>query len=187
MRVPVQRSVIASVGYILEQPKAPARCCRQFAGSMITAASVTFSLTSVALSLAAQQFGSRVLRNFMRDRITQVVLGTFIASFVYCLLVERAVRGTDAAEVFVPHLSIRLGVVFALLSLILAHLFVHHVSSSIQAATIVDGIGSKLESSINRLNPAKIGSAVPRGERRDEMLQNGSPVLAVFQRLPEEH
>ncbi len=53
---------------------------------MITAASVTFSLTSVALSLAAQQFGSRVLRNFMRDRITQVVLGTFIATFVYCLL-----------------------------------------------------------------------------------------------------
>ncbi len=56
------------------------------ARSMITAASVTFSLASVALSLAAQQFGSRVLRNFMRDRITQVVLGTLIATFVYCLL-----------------------------------------------------------------------------------------------------
>jgi uncharacterized membrane protein len=44
------------------------------AGSMITAASVTFSLASVALSIASQQYGSRVLRNFMRDRITQVLL-----------------------------------------------------------------------------------------------------------------
>lgn len=42
------------------------------AGSMITAASVTFSLAAVALSIASQQYGSRVLRNFMRDRITQV-------------------------------------------------------------------------------------------------------------------
>ena len=51
------------------------------AGSMITAASVTFSLASVALSIASQQYGSRVLRNFMRDRITQVLLGTFCIDF----------------------------------------------------------------------------------------------------------
>lgn len=55
------------------------------AGSMITAASVTFSLASVALSIVSQQYGSRVLRNFMRDRITQVLLGTlFQPSSIAC-------------------------------------------------------------------------------------------------------
>ena len=52
------------------------------AGSMITAASVTFSLASVALSISSQQYGSRVLRNFMRDRITQALLGTFVSTFI---------------------------------------------------------------------------------------------------------
>jgi uncharacterized membrane protein len=67
------------------------------AGSMITAATVTFSLASVALSIASQQYGSRVLRNFMRDRITQVLLGTFISTFLYSVLVVRAIRGTSDA------------------------------------------------------------------------------------------
>jgi uncharacterized membrane protein len=67
------------------------------AGSMIAVAGVVFSITIVALSLASSQFGPRLLRNFMRDTGNQVVLGTFIATFVYCLLVLRAVRGSDSA------------------------------------------------------------------------------------------
>ncbi len=65
------------------------------AGSMITAASVTFSLAAVALSIASQQYGSRVLRNFMRDRVTQVLLGTFVSTFIYCVMVVRTIRGSD--------------------------------------------------------------------------------------------
>ena len=41
------------------------------AGSMMTIASVTFSITIVALQLASSQFGPRLLRNFMRDRGNQ--------------------------------------------------------------------------------------------------------------------
>src|SRR5579883_774407 len=59
------------------------------AQSMITVAVTAFSVTLVALSLASQQFGPRVLRNFMQDMSYQVVLGTFIATFIYCLLVLR--------------------------------------------------------------------------------------------------
>jgi uncharacterized membrane protein len=62
------------------------------AGSMITVAGVTFSITMVALSLASSQFGSRLLRNFMRDTGNQVVLGTFVATFVYALLVLRTLK-----------------------------------------------------------------------------------------------
>jgi uncharacterized membrane protein len=102
------------------------------AGSMITIAGVVFSLTLVALSLASSQFGPRILRNFMRDTINQLVLGTFIATFLYCLLVLRTIR-RDEGALFVPHLSVTLGVAFALASLWVLIYFIHHVSVSIQA------------------------------------------------------
>jgi uncharacterized membrane protein len=69
--------------------------------AMISMTSIVFSITIVALTLAAGQFGSRVLRNFMRDRGNQITLGTFIATFVYAMLVLRAVQGVDEAQ-FVP-------------------------------------------------------------------------------------
>ncbi len=64
------------------------------ATSMITVAGLTFSITMLTLQLASSQFGPRLLRNFMRDRGNQVVLGTFISTFVYCLLVLAPSKGS---------------------------------------------------------------------------------------------
>lgn len=86
------------------------------AGSMITIAGVVFSMTLVAPSLASSQLGPRLLRNFMRDTTNQVVLGTFIATFVYRLLVLRTIRRAEEVA-FVPHLSMTIGVLSALASL----------------------------------------------------------------------
>ncbi len=127
------------------------------AGSMITAASVTFSLASVALSLASQQYGSRVLRNFMRDRVTQVLLGTFVATFIYCVLVVRAIRGSDFSGGFVPSISVSVAILLSLLSLVLLIIFVHHVSTSIQASHIVLVIAEDIKKAIPRLYPSRTG------------------------------
>ena len=62
------------------------------AGSMSTVAGVVFSITIVALSLASSQYTSRVLRNFMRDRANQVVLGVFLGIYTYCWLCQDSVR-----------------------------------------------------------------------------------------------
>src|SRR5690606_23948971 len=62
------------------------------AGSIITVTSLVFSLTMVVLQMASQQFGSRLVGNFMRDRTNQWVLGLFLATFAYCLWVLRTVR-----------------------------------------------------------------------------------------------
>ncbi len=69
------------------------------AGSMMTVAGVTFSITIVVLNLASSQFGPRLLRNFMEDRSTQFVLGTFVSSFIYCLFVLRSIE-TFATDTF---------------------------------------------------------------------------------------
>ncbi len=131
------------------------------AGSMITLAGVVFSMTLVALSLASSQLGPRLLRNFMRDTATQVVLGTFVSTFLYCLLVLRTIRRVDEIA-FVPHLSVTLGVLFAVVSVGVLIYFIHHVSVSIQANEIVARVGTELIAGLNRLFPEHIGRGAPQ-------------------------
>ena len=50
--------------------------------SMITVAGVVFSVVVVALTLASNQFGTRVLKSFAHDTGNQVVLGTFLGTFL---------------------------------------------------------------------------------------------------------
>lgn len=131
------------------------------AGSMITIAGVVFSMTLVALSLASSQLGPRLLRNFMRDTTTQMVLGTFVATFLYCLLVLRTIRRPEEI-VFVPHLSVTIGVLLAVVSVGVLIYFIHHVSVSIQANEIVARVGTELIEGIERLFPENIGRGAPR-------------------------
>ena len=105
--------------------------------------------------------GTRLLRSFMRDSTTQVVLGTFIATFLYCVLVLRTIRRADEI-LFVPHLSVTLGVLLAVVSVGVLIYFIHHVSVSIQANEIAARIGKELIESIDRLFPEQIGRGAPR-------------------------
>ncbi len=122
------------------------------AGSMITIAGVVFSMTLVALTLTSSQLGPRMLRNFMRDTATQVVLGTFVATFLYCLVVLRSIRH-DEQSLFVPHLSVSLGLILAVVSIGVLIYFIHHVSLSIQANQIVARVSTELMEGIDRLYP----------------------------------
>jgi len=126
------------------------------AGSMIAIAGTVFSMTLVALSLASSQLGPRLLRNFMRDTVNQVVLGTFVATFVYCLLVLRTIRRIDEGA-FVPHLSVSLGVLLAMVSIGVLIYFIHHVSVLIQADEVVARVGRELDDGIDRLFPGHLG------------------------------
>lgn len=126
------------------------------ASSMITVAGVTFSITIVALTLASQQFGPFLIRNFMRDRGNQIVLGTFIATFLFCLLALRTVRGTDTST-FVPHLSVTVGVLLSMLSLGVLIYFIHHVSSFVQSSHIIAAVSRDMEKAIDQLFPEELG------------------------------
>ena len=120
------------------------------AGSMISVAGVTFSITLATLSLASAQLGPRLLTNFMRDRGNQVVLGTFVSIFIYCLIVLRAIRSTDES-LFVPHLSVTVAMLLSVISVAILIYFFHHVSTMIQAQNVVANIGRELEESIEHL------------------------------------
>ena len=51
--------------------------------TVVTVIALVLGLTVVALQLASTQFSPRLLRNFLRDRSTQLVLSVFMATFVY--------------------------------------------------------------------------------------------------------
>lgn len=125
------------------------------ATSMATVAGVVFSITIVALALASTQYTSRVLRNFMRDRSTQVVLGVFVGVYIYCLLVLRTISGGGGA--FVPAAAVLAGVVLAVVASGFFIFFIHHVSTSIQASEIAAAITRETRTAIDRLFPNEVG------------------------------
>jgi uncharacterized membrane protein len=130
------------------------------ATSMITVAGLTFSITMLTLQLASSQFGPRLLRNFMRDRGNQVVLGTFISTFVYCLLVLRTVKGVEGAS-FVPHLAVAIGVILAVAGLAVLIYFIHHTASSIRIETLLASLANETAATIDRLFPERLGDEEP--------------------------
>jgi uncharacterized membrane protein len=130
------------------------------AGSMISIAATVFSITIVALSLAAGQLGPRLLRTFMRDRGTQLSLGMFIATFAYCIVVLGVVHGGGSAP-FVPVASVTTALALALGSLAVLIYFIHHVAKSIQATEVIAVVGSDLDEAIEKRFPLPL-AASPR-------------------------
>ncbi len=109
------------------------------AGSLITVVATVFSLTIVALQLASSSYSPRLLRNFTSDRGVQVVLGAYIGTFAYALLVLRIIRTPEsqAATTFLPVISVTVAVLLAFICVGLLIYFVHHVSTLIQSSNIV--------------------------------------------------
>lgn len=118
------------------------------AGSMITVASLTFSITLAALSSAAQQYGPRLLDKFMRDTGYQVVLGTFVANFLYSLMVLRQIRDVEGALVM-PRLAVSFAVLLAIAALALLIYFFHHAAASMRVSHLLSSIGRELFAAID--------------------------------------
>jgi uncharacterized membrane protein len=134
---------------------------------MVSVAATAFSITIVALQLASSHFGPRLLRNFMKDTGNQVVLGTFIGTFIYCLLVLRTVYGEgDGYSKFVPHLSVTVGIVLAIASIGVLIYFIDHASTIIQASHVISEVSADLNDAIDRLFPEKIGHSVSEHKRQ---------------------
>lgn len=126
------------------------------AGAMMSVVGVTFSMILVVLALASSQYTSRILMNFMRSRVTQVVLGIFAGIFTYCLIVLRTIRGGYEGA-FVPSLAVFFGFVLALGGVGALMFFIHHIASSIQASSIISSVAHQTIQAFERLFPEQIG------------------------------
>jgi uncharacterized membrane protein len=155
------------------------------AAAVITVVGLVFSIVIVALTLTSTQFGPRMLRNFIRDRGTQVTLGTFVATFVYAVLTLGAV-GHGRRGDFVPHLSVTVALTLVLASSGVLIFFIHHVATSIQLPEVIAGIARDLTAAIDVAvaNDNRLDSRAPeRGLSLAELLirldQDGATVPAT--------
>ncbi|BDL39042.1 DUF2254 domain-containing protein [Methylorubrum sp. GM97] len=130
------------------------------ASSTIGVAGTTFSITIAALTLASGQMGPRLLRNFTRDARNQIVLGIFLGTFAYALMVLRTVRTVQESP-FVPHLAITGAIALALLSLATLVWFVHHIATSINVETVVDAVHRDLCSAVEARTLDSAGMTPP--------------------------
>jgi uncharacterized membrane protein len=129
------------------------------AGAIIGLVGVVFSITMIPLTIATAQFGSRLLRTFLRDTGTQITLGTFVATFIFCMLVLLRLRGDPAQPL--PQVSVTVGLLLALASFSVLIYFINHVAVSIQAPVVAAEVSAELHAAIDRelLHPLKRAAA----------------------------
>ncbi len=129
---------------ISSSPDAARQILSSLAGAIITVVGVVFSIMIVALTLASQQFGPRMLRTFIRDRGSQITLGTFVATFFYTMLTLISIGST-----FVPHLSVTVALALTAIDLGVLIYFIHHIATAIQLPAVIASIAHDLTSAMD--------------------------------------
>ncbi|WP_237065838.1 DUF2254 domain-containing protein [Microbulbifer guangxiensis] len=138
----------------LEDPDSARSLLTTIAASTITVAGTVFSITMVALTLASNQFGPRLVRNFMRDRGTQVALGIFLATFIYALMVLRGINALQ--DPGASHdLSVHTAFVLSLISIAFLIYFIHNVALSIQVDNVTYHINREFSAAIDEHYPSE--------------------------------
>ncbi|HEY1652153.1 MAG TPA: DUF2254 domain-containing protein [Acidimicrobiales bacterium] len=149
------------------------------AAAVITVVGVVFSITILALTLASQQFGPRMMRNFVRDIGNQVTLGIFVGTFVYSVLVLGSINSLSSR--FVPYLSTSIAEALLLVDLGVLIYFIHHIAKSIQLPEVIAGIATDLIQSIDAEFPERVGEA-----RLDDTPQHTGKTVPELLKLIEE-
>jgi uncharacterized membrane protein len=149
------------------------------AAAVITVVGVVFSITILALTLASQQFGPRMMRNFVRDIGNQVTLGVFVGTFVYSVLALGSIN--SVASGFVPYLSTSVAEVLLLVDLGVLIYFIHHVARSIQLPNVIAGIANDLMVSIDTEFPEKVGAP----DEPSSLLHSGKSVPELLKLVEE--
>lgn len=125
---------------------------------MLTFIGVVFSLTLVALQMAAGQLSPRVVRLFVRSKVTKFALAVFLGTFFYTLVVQylslRA-KGDDGTEDdFVPLLSGMVTMLLVTLSVVMFVLYVHHTIRLMRLAEVIDRIAEETLRTVRRVGAA---------------------------------
>ena len=108
------------------------------AGSLITVIATVFSLTIVIFALTSGQYSPRMLWSLTANRGLQVVLGFYVGTFVYSLMVLRLVKVSAGTETsFHPVVSVAVAILLALVCVALLIYFIGHVTLLIQSSSIV--------------------------------------------------
>jgi len=135
--------------------------------SMLAVAATAFSITISVVVTASATYGPRLVGNFMSDRGNQNVLGVFVATFLYSLLVLRTISSADETQglpAFIPHLAVNLAVLLAVADAVVLVWFIHHIATSVRVETLAHGVRENFRHVVDRMHPEETTEDVVHNE-----------------------
>ena len=148
---------------------------------VLTTAGVVFTLLTLPLSTVAAQYGSRLLRIFLGDRTTQLVLGIFVATFTYCVIGAMAIPSAEV-QPDAPQITVTVGLYLLIASFASIILMIQHISIMLQAPNIAAAAGAELQEVVSEENRTEItgGEHTPQTEKNlPDSSMVGDPHLVV--------
>ncbi|MEI5098433.1 DUF2254 domain-containing protein [Streptomyces sp. PmtG] len=130
--------------------------------AMLTFLGVVFSITLVALQMAAGQFSPRITRVFLRSTVTKATLAVFIGTFVYTLEVQyigHAGSTQDAAYVPVVSGVTTMSLVSA--SVVMFVIYVNHTVHLMRVSDLIDRVTAESLRGIHALHRPAPGPPPP--------------------------
>lgn len=95
----------------------------------------------------------------MYERINQFVLGSYVSTYIFCLIVLNAINEHEGM-VFIPSMSVLVALIAALVNIILLIVFIHHIAVSIQADTVISNIADVMSKNLKNLFPQSLGKEI---------------------------
>jgi uncharacterized membrane protein len=147
-------------------------------GAMMTVTGVVFSISVVTLTLAANQFGAKLLRNYLGDTHNKLVLGLFIGSFLYGLVVLASIDSDPASNA--PTLAFMVSLVLTMVAIGGLIYFIHNISTSIQADRLIAVIGRDLcDTVVDTLAPCTDSPEVAQPGERWRLAVHEAPAKVI--------
>ncbi len=144
--------------------------------SMLSAVTIVFSITIIAVNQAANAYSPRILAQYLRDTANHHVMGILIGTFLFSLFTLRGVGATPGEE-FVPVIASNVVLLLAVVSLGAFIYFLNHVGESIKVDSIIDLILSQTRALVHAPYPHEVGEPWPSDlpdDPRQPVVQSGS-------------
>ena len=121
-------------------------------GALISLMVFSFSMVMVLLNNAASNYSPRILPSLIANKFHQIVLGTYLGTIIYCLLLVINMTPSQP-KIPLPGISVLLGIILGILCLMLFILFIHSISESVQVNKVLKSLYS---STLENLSETKI-------------------------------
>jgi uncharacterized membrane protein len=109
------------------------------ATATVTIAGIAFSVSLLVIQLASSQYSPRVVHNLVRDPFSKRVMGVVLATFTYCLVVLRSVRGPldEGGDAVVPTISLTVAMVLGIVAVLAIVAFINHSAHSMDISQLL--------------------------------------------------
>lgn len=147
-------SLIRDFLFFKANPEGARTILGSLATAIMTVVGVVFSITIVVLQQVSSQYTPRAVQNFVRSVISQVVLGFFLGTFIYCLLLLTVVQPVISGNksVAVPQLALSVAIALSLICLSLLIAYIQYITKAIQSTQIIANISLETHKALSNVS-----------------------------------